>query len=76
MVENIIDYQFEELANAIITMAATDYRKALASRNPVTNTSPKIIKLEKFFRSDYYRTLSKVDGEYIIEQIRHEVNCK
>jgi hypothetical protein len=76
MVENVIDYQFEELANAIVTMAVTDYRKALASRNPTTKTSPKIISLEKFFRSDYYRVLTKVDGEYIIEQIRHEVNCK
>lgn len=75
MNKELIDYQFEELANAIICRAVEDYRKALAKRNRNTNTSPAIATLEKFFRSDYFSTLTKISGEYIIEKVRKEINC-
>lgn len=71
----IIDYQWEDLANAIICRAVEDYRKALAKRNSNTNISPAIVTLEKFFKSDYFSTLTKIRGEYIIEKVRKEMNC-
>jgi hypothetical protein len=70
-----IDYQWEEFANAIICRAVEDYRNALRKRNRNTNTSPAVNTLEKFFRSEYYSILTNLDGEYIIESIRHEMHC-
>ena len=63
------------LANAIIYQAVEDYRKALKGVSYNRKYPPDIIvkKLEKFFRSSWYRSLTKVDGEYLIERIREEI---
>lgn len=70
-----IDMAYRNMQNAIVLQAVTDYRKALKgeSYNKRKYKPEQIIKeCEKFFRSDYYRHLTKVDGEWLIEQLRQE----
>ena len=57
----------ENLCNAIILAAVKDYRTALAKRDNDT-----INQIERFFRSDWYKTLTKVDGEFLISKLRRE----
>lgn len=63
----------ERLANAIILQAVKDYRKAL--KGPSLNAAV-IAECERFFRSDWFRMLTKVDGEYLITNIRKEYPTK
>lgn len=55
----------ENLANAIVTQAAKDYEDALRNEN-----AGRIKECERFFRSNWYRQLTTVDGEYLIERLR------
>ena len=67
---------YEALANAIVLQAVKDYRRALKSylRNPSNNSARyKKESLERFFLSDWYRLLTSVDGEMLIEKINQEV---
>ena len=64
------------LANAIIVQAAKDYRRALRKqKKDPGNVSAKIPieEAEQFFRSDWYRILTTVDGETLIKQLKEEV---
>ena len=63
----------ENLTNAIILQAVKDYRKALKgfSLNGKSSTAV-IVDCERFFRSDWYRQLTNVDGEYLMTTIRTE----
>jgi len=63
----------ENLINAIILQAVKDYRKALKgfSLNGKPSTAV-IADCERFFRSEWYRQLTNVDGEYLISTIRKE----
>ena len=64
---------YQDLANAIVHQAADDYRNALNGKSYDNHPPEKIIKkIEKFFRSSWYRTLTKVDAEYLIEQLKRE----
>ena len=66
---------YQELANAIVVMAAKDYRHALRiqRRNPDSQAAKiKIDEIERFFRSDWYRLLTDVDGEMLIKKLREE----
>jgi hypothetical protein len=68
---------YEKLANAIIIMAAKDYRWALKKLEKRPNYEPtnRIIKeVERFFHSSWYRELTSVDGNFLIEEIRSEVS--
>ena len=63
----------ENLANAIILQAVKDYRKALKGLSLNGKSSAAVIAdCERFFRSDWYRQLTKVEGEYLITNIRKE----
>ena len=64
---------YENLANAIVIQAVNDYRNALDGIG-CEYKSPDVVKkeIEKFFRSSYYRTLTKVKGEYLIERLKQE----
>lgn len=68
---------YQELANGIVARAAEDYRNALKGigydRKPAESV---IIECESFFRSSYYRMLTKVDCEYLMEQIKKEVKSE
>lgn len=66
---------YENLANAIILLAVKDYRQALKllSKNPHSRSAMTTAKgLERFFRSDWYETLTSVDGEMLIRKLREE----
>ena len=66
---------YQELANAIVVMAAKDYRHALRiqHRDPDSQAARiKIDEIERFFRSEWYRLLTDVDGEMLIKKLREE----
>ena len=66
---------YEELANAIVLQAARDYREALSIlslRSWDRAASADLEELEEFFRSRWFATLTKVDGEYLIARLRAE----
>ena len=66
---------YENLANAIILLAVKDYRRALKllSKNPHSrSTMAAVNEMERFFRSDWYETLTSVDGEMLIRKLREE----
>ena len=68
-----IEMAYEDLANAIVTQAAHDYRNALNGKSYSEKSPSKIIKeIEKFFRSEYFETLTKVNGEYLIDMLKQE----
>ena len=68
---------YENLANAIIIQACKDYRKAykryLRRYRSTDKPDEELVELENFFRSDWYNTLTSIDGEYIMARIRKEV---
>lgn len=66
---------YQELANAIIILAAKDYRSALRrlkkdGENRVAEDELRSI--ERFFHSPWYEMLTDVDGEYLIRKLREE----
>jgi len=66
---------YESLANAIVLNAVEDYREALRilSLNPNNNFAAGEIKnIEKFFRSGYFRILTKLDPEMLINRLNSE----
>lgn len=73
-----IESAYRKLAEAIIVKAAEDYFNALNGISYLTNKkkdSEWVIKeCEKFFHSQWYRTLTDVDGDFLIEQIKREHN--
>lgn len=56
--------EYEELAEAIVLRAVTDYRE---SSNLDT-----LWEIECFFRSEWFKVLSKIDGKYLIHVLRKE----
>ena len=70
---------YENLANAIIIQACKDYRKAykryLRKARSARNDTSELKSLERFFRSNWYKTLTSVDGEYLMARIRQEVTA-
>ena len=67
---------YEALASAIVEQAILDYRKALrnikAGRNIMANAAMRD-DCERFFRSEYFKLLTDLDGGRIMEMIRKEV---
>ena len=65
--------RYEELANAIVLQAVSDYRDALRGKK-VGGKDPELTirECENFFRSDRYCIITTVDGEYLIQNIRKE----
>lgn len=66
---------YENLANAIILLAVKDYRRALKllSKNPHSRSAMAAVnEMERFFRSDWYETLTSVNGEMLIRKLREE----
>lgn len=62
-----VDDLYQNLANAIVAVAADDYRKALKEDNLRLKKS-----LEKFFRSEWYKFLTKVNGENLLNMLLQE----
>ena len=65
--ENIDPY--ENLANVIVLQAVKDYRDALKRLKAAMADATEC---ERFFRSGWYKTLTSVDGEYLITKLREE----
>ena len=67
---------YEQLANAIILQAVKDYRDALKKMKKRPRYDPSkdmIAEVERFFHTDWYRELTSVDGNFLIEKLRSEV---
>ncbi len=70
--KDFLDAGYDALANAIILQACKDYRKALRGYK-----KNEIMKIRKFFHSQWYSELTKVNGDYILREIeRQERNEK
>jgi len=70
---------FENLASAIILQAVKDYRGALKKHGKRPQYQPAIetiAEVERFFRSEWYRELTSVDGEMLIRKLKSEVERK
>lgn len=66
---------YEELANAIIVLAAKDYLKVLKILNKAPDNKAAVSEkenIERFFRSSFYETLTDADGEVLIANFRKE----
>ena len=55
---------YENLANAIVLQAVRDYRR--------NDNRDNRISIERFFRSDWFKVLTKVDGDWLIQTLRKE----
>lgn len=67
--------RYEQLANAIILQAVRDYRDALKNlrKHPQSRESLDTKEeAERFFRSQWYRILTAVNGEMLIERLQEE----
>ena len=67
---------YNELANAIVMQAVKDYRKALKNLRKNRNNKDAMsdaMECEGFFRSSWFRTLTSVDGDFLIDKLREEV---
>lgn len=67
---------YERLANAIILQAVKDYRNALKrlKKHPRNGTALYAKReVERFFRSDWYTSLTTVDPEMLILKLNEEV---
>ncbi|WP_022761903.1 hypothetical protein [Butyrivibrio sp. AD3002] len=73
--KEINDKAFLDLANAVILLAVSDYRKACkqlkkASKN--TNAQYEKSQCLRFFRSEWFGVLTTVDGEQLIKRLDAE----
>lgn len=68
---------YENLANAIIKLAADDYKSALIrlKRNPESESAKQDAKRqEKFFYSEWFEVLTDLDPSYLIRKMKEMVN--
>ncbi len=75
MYKGLCSDPYEDLANAIIVQAVSDYRTALKAikkdrRAPGRKT---VRECENFFRSKWFGVLTSVDPEYLMRKIREEI---
>jgi len=75
--KDLAENPYEKLANAIVLQAVSDYRAALKKVKKNSNNRDAIdgaLQIEKFFRSEWYQTLTSLEGEYLIEKLRKEIS--
>ena len=65
---------YEALANAIVETAAKDYLAAYKKylRRPAAGPNSEMKDLENFFHSQWYETLSSVDGNWLIAKLQEK----
>ena len=66
----------ERLANAIVTSTCKSYRRALRTIKKNPNNKAAInaaLDCEEFFLGDWMRTLTNVDGKWLRDRLRQEV---
>ena len=59
-----------ELANAIVAQACEDYRDAI--RGKCKNPDKMLWDVKKFFKSNWYERLTKVDYQYLLDKLDAE----
>ena len=68
---------YENLANAIIVSAVNDYRATLKAFKITgdfrTGKKASLADVESFFFSPWFRILTKMDGEFLVNALRKEV---
>ncbi len=70
-----MQWNWEDLANAIILQAVEDYRKArkkVRTRPDHKIAQATIRETERFFRSWWFAQLTDVDGELLLEKLQRE----
>lgn len=67
----------DNLANAIILQAVKDYRGAQKrlKRNLHDKDVLVVKEVERFFRSEWFKILTNVDGERLIRSLQEEVGA-
>lgn len=68
---------YENLANAIIKLAADDYKSALIrlKRNPESESAKQdVARQEKFFYSEWFEVLTDLDPSYLIRKMKEMVD--
>ena len=65
--KDFLNAGYDALANAIILQACKDYRKALRGYK-----KNEIMKIRKFFHSQWYNELTKVNGDFILREIERQ----
>lgn len=65
---------YTHLANAIILQAVSDYRKSLRGEKADIYIPVEDMKkdCEKFFQSEWFSTLSKIDGRQLMRKLQEE----
>ncbi len=56
---------YQSLANAIVCVAADDYRDSLKNKNKKLKKE-----LEEFFHSSWYKALTKINGDTLLDLLR------
>lgn len=67
---------YQALANAIVELVVKDYKKALKQHYRFPNNKEyayEVSRLECFFQSSWYGTLTDLDGEYLMTGVRRMV---
>ena len=73
MIEKMNETGIEDLSNAIILQAVKDYRRALAGGSVNGRDSKSVIEeCERFFQSEWFNNLTKIDCKYLMDNIRKE----
>ncbi len=71
--KEMIETGIEDLSNAIVLQAVKDYRRALAGGSINGRDSKSVIaECERFFRSEWFNSLTNIDCKYLMESIRKE----
>ena len=66
---------YENLANAIVLQAVKDYREArkkLKKRKKNEDAKLMVEDCESFFRSDWFKALTNLDGEMLLKKLQEE----
>ena len=67
---------YARLSNAIVILAARDYRQALKAlrKNPHSGIAmEKAMECERFFDGEWIKVLTSVDGQWLKDRLREEV---
>ena len=70
--DGTIETCYESLCLAIIETAVRDYKKALEAEMKCEDLNARrvIRELEKFFKSEWFSQLSRLDGRLLIKNVR------
>lgn len=68
-------YGCQALATAVAKMAAEDWRKSARQEIKAGKAGHYNVRreCERFFRSEWFRTLTGVDGRYVLQELRREL---